>query len=169
MVLNLSRNHITGQILESISRLKELQSLDLSSNKFSGIIPSSMVSLTFLSYLNLSNNNFSGEIPFTEQMTTFANSAFMGNPDLCGAPLTTKCQGEDPTKRQSVVVNKQNSGGYVDQWFYLSIGLGFAVGILVPYLVLAMRNSWCEAYFHGCLEEEKLMPKNAPEGDKFCL
>ncbi|KAJ9702965.1 hypothetical protein PVL29_004637 [Vitis rotundifolia] len=146
VVLNLSRNHITGQIPESISVLHQLLSLDLSCNKLSGTIPSSMASLTFLSYLNLSNNNFSGKIPFVGQMTTFTELAFVGNPDLCGAPLATKCQDEDPNKRQSVVSDK-NDGGYVDQWFYLSVGLGFAMGILVPFFVLATRKSWCEAYF----------------------
>ncbi|KAJ9693327.1 hypothetical protein PVL29_012192 [Vitis rotundifolia] len=146
VVLNLSRNHIIGQIPESISMLQQLLSLDLSSNKFSGTIPSSMASLTFLSYLNLSNNNFYGKIPFIGQMTTFPELAFVGNPDLCGAPLATKCQDEDPNKRQSVVSDK-NDGGYVDQWFYLSVGLGFAMGILVPFFVLAIRKSWCEAYF----------------------
>ncbi|XP_034695758.1 receptor-like protein EIX2 [Vitis riparia] len=146
VVLNLSRNHITGQIPESISMLRQLLSLDLSSNKLSGTIPSSMASLSFLSYLNLSNNNFFGKIPFAGQMTTFTELAFVGNLDLCGAPLATKCQDEDPNKRQSVVSDK-NDGGYVDQWFYLSVGLGFAMGILVPFFVLATRKSWCEAYF----------------------
>ena len=146
VVLNLSRNHIIGQIPENISMLRQLSSLDLSSNKLSGTIPSSMASLSFLSYLNLSNNNFYGEIPFIGQMTTFLELAFVGNPDLCGPPLATKCQDEDPNKRQSVDSDK-NDGGYVDQWFYLSIGLGFAMGILVPFFVLTTRKSWCEAYF----------------------
>ena len=144
--LNLSMNHIIGQIPGSISMLRQLSSLDLSSNKLSGTIPSSMSSLTFLGYLNLSNNNFSGKIPFVGQMTTFTELAFTGNPNLCGTPLVTKCQDEDLDKRQSVLEDKID-GGYIDQWFYLSIGLGFAVGILVPYFVLAIRRSWCDAYF----------------------
>ncbi|XP_034696265.1 receptor-like protein EIX1 isoform X2 [Vitis riparia] len=144
--LNLSMNHIIGQIPGSISMLCQLSSLDLSSNKLSGTIPSSMPSLTFLSYLNLSDNNFSGKIPFTGQMTTFTELAFAGNPNLCGTPLVTKCQDEDLDNRQSALEDKID-GSYVDQWFYLSIGLGFAVGILVPYFVLAIRRSWCDAYF----------------------
>ncbi|RVW28877.1 LRR receptor-like serine/threonine-protein kinase FLS2 [Vitis vinifera] len=146
VVLNLSGNHISGQIPESISMLHQLLSLDLSRNKLSGNIPSSMVSLTFLSYLNLSNNNFSGKIPFIGQMSTFNELAFVGNPNLCGAPLVTKCQDEDLDKKYSAIEDK-NDGGYIDQWFYLSVGLGFAMGILVPYFVLATRKSWCETYF----------------------
>ena len=145
--LNLSMNHITGQIPESISKLRQLSSLDLSSNNLFGSIPSSMSSLSFLGYLNLSNNNFSGKIPFIGHMSTFTDSAFTRNPNLCGAPLVIKCQDEDLDKRQSASVEDKIDGGYVDQWFYLSIGLGFAMGILGPYFVLAMKRSWCDAYF----------------------
>ncbi|KAJ9693389.1 hypothetical protein PVL29_012241 [Vitis rotundifolia] len=127
--LNLSVNHIIGQIPGSISMLCQLSSLDLSSNQLFGTIPSSMFSLTFLG-----------------QMTTFTELAFAGNPNLCGTPLVTKCQDEDIDKGQSALEDKID-GGYVDQWFYLSIGLGFAVGILVLYFVLAIRRSWCDAYF----------------------
>ena len=139
--LNLSMNHITSEIPESISKLCKLSSFDLSSYNLLGSIPSSMSSLSFLGYLNMSNNNFSGKIPFIGHMSTFTKSAFTRNPNLCGAPLVIKCQDEDSDKRQSASVEDKIIGGYVDQWFYLSIGLGFAVGILVPYFVLAMKRS----------------------------
>ena len=141
--LNLSMNHIIGRIPESISKLRQLSSLDLSSNKLFGSIPSSMSLLSSLGYLNLSNNNFSDKIPFIGQMSTFTESTFAGNPNLCGAPLVIKCQDEGTDKS----VEDKIDSGFVDQWFYLSIGLGFAVGILIPYFVLAMRRSWCDAYF----------------------
>ncbi|WJZ95559.1 hypothetical protein VitviT2T_014322 [Vitis vinifera] len=147
VALNLSRNHITGQIPESISRLKELLSLDLSSNKLFSTIPSSMASLSFLGSLNLSNNNFSGEIPFTGQMTTFDDFAFDGNPGLCGAPLVEKCQDKDSDKEHSTGTD-ENDNHFIDRWFYLSVGLGFAAGILVPYFVLVSRKSWCDAYWN---------------------
>ena len=70
----------------------------------------------------------------------------MGNPDPCGDPLATKFRIKDLYKRQGVVDDK-DGGGYIDQWFYMSVGLGFAVGTLVPYFVLVIRKSWCEAYF----------------------
>ena len=102
--------------------------------------------LLFLGYLNLSYNNFSGKIPFIRQMTTFSELAFAGNPNLYGTPLVIKCKDEDSDKRRSDVEDKID-GGYVDQWFYLSIGMGFAIGIYVQYFVLALRRSWCDAYF----------------------
>ncbi|KAK4424942.1 Receptor-like protein EIX1 [Sesamum alatum] len=151
MVLNLSRNHISGQIPDSISRLRQLASLDLSSNDLSGAIPGSMESLSFLGYLNLSNNNLSGKIPEKGQMWTFGSKAFEGNPGLCGALLNVTCPGEDlgkgvDSQNGNDVVHDSNDG-FIDRWFYLSIGLGFAAGIIVPYLVLAIRKPWNDKYF----------------------
>ena len=148
VTLNLSSNCINGSIPENISGMRQLASLDLSSNKLSGVIPRSMSSLSYLGYLNLSNNNLSGVIPFIGQITTFDASAFYGNPGLCGAPLVTKCEGENQDQGQSTIdQEEENDNGFIDEWFYLSVGLGFAVGILFPFFILAFKRSWCEAYF----------------------
>ncbi|XP_028096255.1 LOW QUALITY PROTEIN: receptor-like protein EIX2 [Camellia sinensis] len=145
VVLNLSRNQISGQIPEGISSLQQLGSLDLSSNRLSGAIPPSKSSLSFLGYLNLSNNDLTGMIPDTGQMSTFDESCFDGNPGLCGVPLTVTCSNSDSDKGESVE-NDHNDDGFIDQWFYLSVGLGFAAGLLVPCLVLASRKPWSDAY-----------------------
>ena len=148
MFLNLSRNLINGSIPQDIMRLQELSSLDLSCNNLYGTIPSSMSSLTFLSYLDLSNNNFSGEIPFTGQMTTFNESAFVGNPHLCGRPLVAQSQCDDLNQGQEQSSSdEENDDEFIGQWFYLSLGLGFAMGLLGPFFILAIKKSWCEAYF----------------------
>ncbi|KAJ9693314.1 hypothetical protein PVL29_012179 [Vitis rotundifolia] len=146
VILNLSRNCITGSIPENISSLRQLSSLDLSNNRLSGVLPRSMSLLTFLGYLNLSNNNFSGMIPFIGQMTTFNASIFYGNPGLCGAPLVRKC-GDNPGGKTANDDKDEDHNGFIDEWFYLSVGLGFAVGILGPFFVLALKRSWSEAYF----------------------
>ncbi|CAK9152306.1 unnamed protein product [Ilex paraguariensis] len=145
VVLNISGNQISGQIPESISNLRQLASLDLSSNKLSGAIPPSMSKLTFLSYLNLSNNQLSGQIPYMGQMTTFTESSFGGNPGLCGAPLLVKCPGEDSTKGQTA--EDDSNDNFIDKWFYLCLGLGFAAGILVPYLNFVISKPWRGVYF----------------------
>ncbi|KAF2319623.1 hypothetical protein GH714_017668 [Hevea brasiliensis] len=48
--------------------------------------------------------------------------------------------------------NENNDGNkndnFYEHWFYLVIGLGFAAGILVPYLILATRRQWSDAYFN---------------------
>ncbi|KAF7824592.1 receptor-like protein EIX2 [Senna tora] len=148
-ILNLSRNHITGNIPESISNMHQLSSLDLSSNHLSGSIPPSLSSLSFLGYLNLSNNNLSGAIPYTGHMTTFEAPSYAGNSNLCGLPLPFKCPGDDddPNKGASNEETDGDDDGFIDKWFYLSLGLGFAVGLLVPYLILAVKRSWSDVYF----------------------
>ncbi|KAF8020225.1 hypothetical protein BT93_G0815 [Corymbia citriodora subsp. variegata] len=146
LVLNLSRNSIGDQIPESILGMSQLASLDLSSNRLSGAIPQSMLSLSFLSYLNLSDNNFSGKIPYTQQMATFDPSSYYGNPGLCGAPLDVTCPADEPDK-QGTTDDGDDGDEFTDKWFYLSVGLGFAAGILVPAVVLHIKSSWADAYF----------------------
>ncbi|OMP06180.1 hypothetical protein CCACVL1_01688 [Corchorus capsularis] len=143
IVLNLSRNHITGDIPENISNLHQLSSLDLSGNNLSGSIPSGLSSLSFLAYLNLSNNHFSGAVPYVGHLTTFDATSFVGNPGLCGDPLLIKCE-KDGFDRGGTSGSDE---GIIDEWFYLSVGLGFAAGILVPVLVISARKSWTDSYF----------------------
>ncbi|KAG8646242.1 receptor-like protein EIX2 [Manihot esculenta] len=149
VVLNLSRNHISGQIPENISELSQLLSLDLSGNKLSGRIPLSMSSMTFLGSLNLSNNNLLGRIPYQGQMTTFSASSFVGNSGLCGNPLALKCPG-DESNNSSYVGGKdeaEEGNGFIHKWFYFSIGLGFGVGLLLPFLIFAIKRTWGGVYF----------------------
>ncbi|KAK3422992.1 hypothetical protein EUGRSUZ_G03347 [Eucalyptus grandis] len=145
LILNLSRNDIGGEIPESISSMSQLLSLDLSSNRLFGVIPQSMPSLSFLSYLNLSDNNFSRKIPYTQQMMTFPSS-YYGNSGLCGAPLNVTCPADEPDKRETIE-DSRGDDEFIDQWFYLSVGLGYAAGILVPIVVLHIKGSWANSYF----------------------
>lgn len=83
-------------------------------------------------------------------MSTFDGSSFAGNSGLCGAPLVAKCKDEDSVtdlNKDDLGRNKEIDDALIGKWFYLSIGLGFSFGILVPFLILAMRKSWSEVYF----------------------
>ncbi|OMO77673.1 hypothetical protein COLO4_25040 [Corchorus olitorius] len=91
-ILNLSRNFLSNGITEKIGNLQQLESLDLSHNHLSGKIPQSLTSLASLNQLNLSYNNLSGRIPLIPKFND--SSIYEGNPLLCGAPLPTKCPDE---------------------------------------------------------------------------
>lgn len=145
LVLDLSRNRLGGKIPDRIGDMHELLTLDLSNNLFSGGIPSSLSAVSFLNYLNLSNNNFSGRIPSGGQLSTFNASAFTGNQFLCGLPLTVQCEvtGADVPNSNG---DDENDDASKDEWFYMSIGIGFAVGLLGVCLVISIRT-WSIHYF----------------------
>ncbi|KAI0503504.1 hypothetical protein KFK09_014438 [Dendrobium nobile] len=149
IVLDLSNNNLTGKIPQNIDNMKELEYFDLSNNHFFGEIPITMSSLMFLSNLNLSYNNFSGVIPNGGQLTTFSSSAFSGNKFLCGQLLDVLC-----TENNVNVNDKSNNNGddnnekeFVDEWFYLSFGLGYAAGLLGIVTVAFMKKPWPNAYY----------------------
>jgi Leucine-rich repeat (LRR) protein len=125
-VVNLSQNSLTGPIPSELVNLHQLQLLDLSSNQLSGHIPQELTSLTFLSQLNLSYNNLVGEIPEARQFSTFSNASYLGNPGLCGSPLSLQC----PTPPSNYGFNKglplKSSTDIIG--ISVSIGLGLGVG-----------------------------------------
>ncbi|KAL7171734.1 hypothetical protein ACSBR2_036406 [Camellia fascicularis] len=146
--LKFIEDELTGKIPENIGRLQQLEALDLSWNHLSGPIPPSMASITALDYLNLSHNNLSGPIPSTNQFQTFDDpSIYVENLELCGSPLTTKC----PTPNQGDVEDKDaktNDEEEFDRlWFYISIGVGFAVGFWAVCGSLVVKSSWRHAFF----------------------
>ncbi|KAL8494110.1 hypothetical protein ACS0TY_025048 [Phlomoides rotata] len=132
-VLDLSHNSFGGPLPQQIASLQNLVHLDLSSNNFNGSLPESLSSLTHLEgTLNLSCNSFSGEIPASfgrfpvmvsldlqqnnltgkiPQVGSLLNqgpTAFSGNLNLCGFPLSSSCtmpEAQNPQK-------PENSGGY---------------------------------------------------------
>ncbi|RHN78053.1 putative leucine-rich repeat domain, L domain-containing protein [Medicago truncatula] len=98
--LNLSRNNLSGKIIANIGNFKSLEFLDLSRNRLSGRIPSSLAHIDRLTWLDLSNNQLYGKVPIGRQLQTFSASSFEGNYNLCGEPLDIKCPGEDSPKHQ---------------------------------------------------------------------
>ncbi|KAL6126163.1 hypothetical protein ACLB2K_074214 [Fragaria x ananassa] len=124
--LNLSNNSLSGQIPLDIGKLKSLDSLDLSINKIGGGIPTSLAHIDRLGAMNLSYNNLSGEIPTGTQPQGFTASSYIGNPWLCGPPLHV-CDPEG-TGRPNVSRGEDDADEFITQGFYISLGLGFAVG-----------------------------------------
>ncbi|KAL5978308.1 hypothetical protein ACLOJK_029425 [Asimina triloba] len=103
-VLNMSHNYLEGQIPASIGNSRQLESIDLSRNQLSGRIPLELNGLTFLEVVNLSYNQLVGSIPTGPQFSTFNNDSFIGNPELCGQPLSRKC--ENSSEKQVAVAFK---------------------------------------------------------------
>ncbi|KAK7316564.1 hypothetical protein RJT34_00123 [Clitoria ternatea] len=139
--MNLSHNHLTGGIPKTIGEMKSLESLDLSNNNLYGEIPQSMTVLSFLNYVNLSNNNLSGRIPLGTQLQSFDESSYMGNPELCGAPLTKSCHDGNTN-----IGNKEKSHEDKEA-FLLGMGIGFAVGFWTVCASLFFIRSWRHMYF----------------------
>ncbi|KAL3850485.1 hypothetical protein ACJIZ3_012367 [Penstemon smallii] len=143
--LDLSSNHISGQIPNNISKVVGfLTSLDLSNNRFSGEIPVDLANCTYLNILKLDNNQLTGQIPYQignlNRMRTFTvtsnhlsgpvphfvNStipadSYADNPGLCGEPLPP-CRGPSVKHRTPIVIGAAVGG--------VSVGaLVFAVGM----------------------------------------
>ncbi|PWA61798.1 leucine-rich repeat protein [Artemisia annua] len=146
--LNLSNNHLNGGIPDSIGNMKALNSLDFSGNQLTGPIPPSIAALNFLSYLNLSHNNLSGQIPTGNQLQTLTDpSIYVGNSDLCGAPLPKNCSNnEDQTtmhKNNSKAANHKSN----KIWFYMDIMCGFAAGFWGVIGLLLFKKDWRHMLF----------------------
>ncbi|KAL2898693.1 Leucine-rich repeat receptor-like protein kinase TDR [Bienertia sinuspersici] len=86
-VVELSSNHLSGNMPETISDCSSLSIIDLSNNNLSGEIPEKLSHFTNLLLLNVSFNDISGSIPEDNSFRSMDSSAFVGNPKLCGVPL----------------------------------------------------------------------------------
>ncbi|XP_078149168.1 receptor-like protein 7 [Carex rostrata] len=138
-VLNLSHNALTGSIPLEFAKLQQLQSLDLSCNKLSGPIPQELTSLHFLSALNLSFNNLVGEIPQVPQLSTFPNASYLGNPRLCGSPLSVQCATTPSNDGSNKSLSSKSSTDIIE--LSVSIGLGLGVGFAsVIWVLISWEN-----------------------------
>jgi Leucine-rich repeat (LRR) protein len=144
--LNLSSNQLFGRIPNQIGDLKQLESLDLSYNELSGEIPSALSALTSLSHLNLSYNNFSGVIPTGSQLQVLdsLNYTYIGNPGLCGFPLSKNCSAGSSTDEEQSV-NHEDANHVVP--LYLGMSIGFVVGLWAVFCTMLTRRAWVVAYF----------------------
>lgn len=124
--LNLSQNQLLGTIPEEIGNMKQLESLDFSNNELSGEIPQTMSALSFLEVLNLTFNNFRGQIPIGTQLQSFPALSYIGNPELCGAPLIKNCT-HDEALKDTKLMGDDEEGSELLEWFYMGMGVGFAI------------------------------------------
>ncbi|PWA89414.1 leucine-rich repeat domain, L domain-like protein [Artemisia annua] len=143
MGLNLSHNHLSRTIPQTIGKMKSLVSLDLSGNELMGAIPPSMAALNFLRHLNLSHNSLSGRIPVENQLQTLTDpSIYAGNRDLCGAPLPKNCSYQEDSTTTTTNEKYEDANEPNMVWFYLAIFYGLATGFWGVIGVLIFKKQW---------------------------
>ncbi|XP_020236209.1 probable LRR receptor-like serine/threonine-protein kinase At3g47570 isoform X1 [Cajanus cajan] len=82
--LYLQGNYLQGIISSSLASLKGLQHLDLSRNHLSGSIPNVLQNISFLEYFNVSFNMLVGEVPNGGVFQNASGLVVTGNTKLCG-------------------------------------------------------------------------------------
>ncbi|KAK1364338.1 hypothetical protein POM88_039899 [Heracleum sosnowskyi] len=149
-MIDLSRNELTGEIPIGITRLVELKGLNLSSNRFYGKVPREIGQLKALECLDLSSNNFSGKIPSGTQLQGFSISAYQGNAELCGKPLTNICPGDEPANHlwpSSGEYAVDGDDSEYERWLLISAVLGFSTAFWGFIGTLVLNRRWRHAYF----------------------
>ncbi|XP_048547770.1 receptor-like protein EIX2 [Triticum urartu] len=149
--LNLSWNNFIRKIPGNIGALIQVESLDLSHNDLSGEIPSNLSALTSLSRLNLSYNNLRGKIPTGNQLQTLEDpeSIYIGNPGLCGPPLSWNCSEPEPVP--STRDREHQEDGSSDMVLLLFvIGSGYVMGLWVVFCTFLFKRRWSAAWYLLC-------------------
>jgi Leucine-rich repeat (LRR) protein len=138
--LNLSGNSLSDIIPQNIGELRELESFDLSHNQLRGEIPAGLSDLSSLTRLNLSYNNLTGTIPSGNQLRTLDDlaSIYIGNPGLCGPPLTRDCSGIDITPLSP----QAHEGMHDVVSLYLSMCIGFVAGLWIVFCGFLFKRKW---------------------------
>ncbi|XP_039071526.1 leucine-rich repeat receptor-like protein kinase TDR isoform X2 [Hibiscus syriacus] len=132
-IINLASNQLIGHIPEELASLPALSVVDLSHNNFSGSIPVEFGKSTNLLLLNVSFNDISGSIPSEKVLQSMDRSAYVGNPELCGAPLRS-CSA-------SMAIFGSKGTGKLRLVLLLSAGIAILISALVFWLVYLRKGS----------------------------
>ncbi|GAB4841841.1 hypothetical protein Ancab_039274 [Ancistrocladus abbreviatus] len=122
--LNLSHNSLTSHIPLALGKLKVLESLDLSSNQLVGQIPQELVNLNYLEVFNVLENQLVGSIPNSKQFGSFDNSSYLGNPGLCGLPLSRKCGEDEAPPTPQLPAQDHPPSADMQEWEIVLMGYG---------------------------------------------
>ncbi|KAL0722765.1 hypothetical protein Bca4012_037364 [Brassica carinata] len=101
---NLSASGLTGEILELISELTNLEVLDLSNNTLTGSVPEFLANMETLKVINLSDNELNGSIPTTlldKARRGTISLSLEGNIGLCS---TISCATTKKKKKKNTVI-----------------------------------------------------------------
>ncbi|KAK1642955.1 hypothetical protein QYE76_060760 [Lolium multiflorum] len=163
----LRSNMFSGGIPDKLLGMKGLQYLDIASNNISGNIPSSLGNLvamahtpdeegalfkivtsrlrSFYRYTNAYTDSLlvvtKGAIPSGNQLRALDDQAsiYIGNPNLCGLPVSRDCPGTEIPQRDP---EDQHEGMSDVVSLYLGIGTGFVTGLWVVFCGLLFKRNW---------------------------
>ena len=129
----------------NIGALVQVKSHGLSHNKLSSEIPTSLSALTSLSHLNLSYNNLSGTIPSGSQLQVLDDQAsiYIGNPGLCGPPISKKC----PETGLIPAAPGDNKNGSDSVSLFVATSCGYVMGLWTVFCVFLFKAKWRIASF----------------------
>ncbi|KAF7815743.1 receptor-like protein EIX2 [Senna tora] len=143
--LNLAENKFSGSLPNTLQQ--SLAVIQLRSNQFTGRIPPNICNLPNLMILDLADNMLFGSIPrCVYNMTALVSGAmsFVGNPELCGAPLNN-CT--EPEKQNQKQLEEGDEDDIFLKSLYLGMGVGFAVGFWVVCGSIFCIRAWRHRFF----------------------
>jgi hypothetical protein len=122
-----------------------VESLDLSNNKLSGEIPTSLSAPTSLSHLNLSYNNLQGAIPSGSQLQVLDDQAsiYIGNPGLCGPPISKKC----PEAGSIPAAPSDEKDGRENVFLAVATSSEYVMGLWTVFCAFLFKAKWRIASF----------------------
>ena len=84
IMLDVSKNNLSGVLPQQLGKLEMLEFLNLSHNQFRGSIPSPFSTMLSLSTVDVSYNDLEGPIPTTRLLQNASPSWFIPNKGMCG-------------------------------------------------------------------------------------
>jgi hypothetical protein len=78
------------------------------------------------------------------QVLDSLNYTYIGNPGLCGFPLSKNCSAGSSTDEEQSV-NHEDANHVVP--LYLGMSIGFVVGLWAVFCTMLTRRAWVVAYF----------------------
>ncbi|KAK6942247.1 Serine-threonine/tyrosine-protein kinase, catalytic domain [Dillenia turbinata] len=147
--LSFANNSLNGHIPEELASLGALSILDLSHNNFNGSIPAKFGTLSSLLLLNVSFNDILGSIPSEKRFRLMGSSAFVGNPNLCGAPLEP-CTSSDDIQHVFKLGDKISSKLTLVLLVSAGVALFFILVVLgIVYFQKGSKRQWNMLSFVG--------------------
>ena len=106
--------------------------------------------ISYIQQIHLSDNQISRELSQVVLNNTIidlsSNISFFGNVELCGAPLSKNCPGDEEEIQRPTGVGENREYPEI-AWFYVGMESGFFVGIWGVCGCLFFNKAWRHAYF----------------------